>query len=51
MVLYINQTGKLSVSQQNLAVTTIYPEIVAEMYPYFDNEHLSDFVKNNLWFL
>jgi len=40
-----------SVSQQNLPVTTLYPEMVAEMYPHFENEHLSDFGKNNLWFL
>ncbi len=40
-----------SVSQQSLPVTTLYPEMVAEMYPHFDNEHLSDFGKNNLWFL
>jgi len=40
-----------SVSQQNLPVTTLYPEMVAEMYPHFENEHLPDFGKNNLWFL
>jgi len=40
-----------SISQQSLPVTTLYPEMVAEMYPHFENEHLSDFGKNNLWFL
>jgi hypothetical protein len=39
------------ISQQSLPVTTLYPEMVAEMYPHFENEHLSDFGKNNLWFL
>lgn len=40
-----------SVSQQNLPVTTIYPEMVAEIYPHFENENLPDFGKSNLWFL
>jgi hypothetical protein len=40
-----------SISQQSLPVTTLYPEMVAEIYPHFENEHLSDFGKNNLWFL
>lgn len=40
-----------SISQQNLPVTTIYPEMVAEIFPHFENEHLPDFGKSNLWFL
>ena len=40
-----------SVSQQNLPVTTIYPEMVAEIYPHFDEDNLPDFGKSNLWFL
>lgn len=40
-----------SVSQQSLLVNTLYPEMIAEMYPHIENEHLSDFGKNNLWFL
>jgi hypothetical protein len=36
---------------EKLSVTTMCPEMVAEMYPHFENEHLSDFGKNNLWFL
>ncbi|TAD92156.1 MAG: hypothetical protein EAY75_03200 [Bacteroidetes bacterium] len=40
-----------STNQQSLPVTIKYPEMVAEMYPHFENEHLSDFGKNNLWFL
>ena len=40
-----------SVSQQSLPVTTLYPEMVAQMYPHFENQHLTDFGKENLWFL
>ena len=40
-----------SISQQNLPVTTKYPEMVAEIYPHFENENLPDFGKSNLWFL
>ena len=40
-----------SVSQQNIPVTIAYPEMVAEMFPYFRQGHISDFGKNNLWFL
>ena len=40
-----------SISQQNLPVTTKYPEMVAQIYPHFENEHLPEFGKNNLWFL
>lgn len=41
-----------SVSQQNLPVTTKYPEMVAEIAPYFNANHIpesSDY--HNLWFL
>lgn len=40
-----------SVSQQNLPVTTIYPEMVAEIIPHFKEHHLPEFGRNNLWFL
>lgn len=40
-----------SISQQNLPVTTRYSEMVAEIYPHFENEHLPEFGKKNLWFL
>jgi hypothetical protein len=40
-----------SVSQQNLPVTLAYPEMVAEMFPYFKYEKLPDNGKNSLWFL
>ena len=40
-----------SISQQNLPVTTKYPEMVAKIFPHFQNEHLPEFGKNNLWFL
>ena len=40
-----------SISQQNLPVTTKYPEMVAEIYPHFTNENLPEFGKKNLWFL
>lgn len=40
-----------SVSQQNLPVTTKYPEMVAQIYPYFTYDNMPDFGKSNLWFL
>ena len=40
-----------SLSQQNLPVTIKYPEMVAEMFPYFDGYEIPDFGKDNLWFL
>ena len=40
-----------SISQQNLPVTTKYPEMVAEIFPHFEYNHLPDFGKENLWFL
>ncbi len=40
-----------SVSQQSLPVTTLYPEMVAKMYPHFEHDKLPDFGKENLWFL
>jgi len=40
-----------SISQQNLPVTTIYPEMVAEIFPHFERDDLPEFAKKNLWFL
>jgi len=40
-----------SVTQQNLPVTVKYPEMVAQIYPYFESNNIPDFGKNNLWFL
>ena len=40
-----------SVSQQNLPVTLAYPEMVAEMFPYFRYEKLPEYGKQSLWFL
>lgn len=40
-----------SISQQNLPVTTKYPEMVAEIFPHFEHNHLPEFGKENLWFL
>jgi hypothetical protein len=40
-----------SISQQNLPVTTIYPEMVAEVFPHFERDDLPEFAKKNLWFL
>ena len=40
-----------SLTQQNLPVTIKYPEMVAEMFPYFDGYEIPDFGKDNLWFL
>ncbi len=40
-----------SVKQQNLPVTIKYPEMVAEIFPYFDNKSIPSFGRDNLWFL
>lgn len=40
-----------SVRQQNLPVTIKYPEMVAEMFPYFDGKEIPAFGKDKLWFL
>jgi len=40
-----------SVKQQNLPVTIKYPEMVAEIFPYFGIEELMPFGRTNLWFL
>lgn len=40
-----------SISQQNLPVTTLYPEMVARIYPYFEDDNIPEFGKSNLWFL
>lgn len=38
-------------SQQSLPVTIKYPEMVAQIYPYFKYDKLPEFGKENLWFL
>ncbi len=40
-----------SVSQQNLPVTIKYPEMVAEIFPYFSKDKLPEHGKESLWFL
>ena len=40
-----------SISQQNLPVTTLYPEMVAKIYPHFDDPNIPEFGRSNLWFL
>lgn len=40
-----------STNQQSLPVTIKYPEMVAQIYPYFTYDKLADFGKENLWFL
>lgn len=40
-----------SVRQQNMPVTIKYPEMVASFVPFFPNNTIPDFGKNNLWFL
>jgi hypothetical protein len=40
-----------SVRQQNLPVTIKYPEMVASFVPFFPNQTIPDFGKDNLWFL
>lgn len=40
-----------SVKQQNLPITVAYPEMVAQMVPYFNDRELPSFGKTNMWFL
>ena len=40
-----------SVKQQNIPVTILYPEMVAEILPFFDDKKITAFGKENLWFL
>ena len=40
-----------SLAQQSLPVTVSYPEMVAEVAPYFEGGIIPDGGKNNLWFL
>ncbi|WP_234571620.1 hypothetical protein [Rhodohalobacter sp. 614A] len=40
-----------SVSQQSIPVTVKYPEMVAEMFPWFESLTLPSFGRKNLWFL
>ncbi len=40
-----------SLSQQNLPVTIKYPEMLAEVAPYFGDPDIPDASKNSLWFL
>lgn len=40
-----------SVKQQNLPVTIKYPEMLAEIFPHFENKTIPSFGKDNLWFL
>jgi hypothetical protein len=40
-----------SVSQQNIPVTISYPEMVAQMFPYFKQPQIPEFGTAKLWFL
>ena len=40
-----------SVKQQNLPVTIKYPEMIAQMMPYFNNTSIDTINTKNLWFL
>jgi hypothetical protein len=40
-----------SVTQQNLPVTIKYLEMVAEKYPHFERNNISDIGKESLWFI
>lgn len=40
-----------SVSIQSLPVTIKYPEMVAEKFPYFEEDTMPEFGKRNFWFL
>ncbi len=48
---YILLIDRPSVRQQNLPVTIKYPEMVAQIAPYFEGDDIPDYGKNNLWFL
>jgi beta-lactamase class D len=49
--IHICSTILLEIRQQNLPVTIKYPEMVAEIFPYFDGYEFPYFGKDNLWFL
>ena len=40
-----------SVQHQSLPITVKYPEMIAEMFPYFEGNEIPDFGKDKLWFL
>jgi len=40
-----------SLTQQNLPITIKYPEMIAEIFPYFDGFEIPEFGKDKLWFL
>jgi len=40
-----------SVRQQNFPVTIKYPEMVTEIFPYFESDIIPQFGRQNLWFL
>jgi hypothetical protein len=40
-----------SIKQQNLPITIKYPEMAAEIFPFFEGDKLPALSKNNLWFL
>lgn len=40
-----------SLKQQSLPVTITYPEMVADMFPHFENQAIPEFGQKNLWFL
>ena len=40
-----------SVKMQNVPITIVYPELVAQYVPHFNDEDLPEFGKHNLWML
>lgn len=40
-----------TVSTSNMPVTILYPEMVAEKFPYFESDTIPEFGKRNFWFL
>lgn len=46
----ISQMYLKSNSKQNLTITTKYSEMVTEIFPHFEHNHLPEFGKECLWF-
>ena len=40
-----------SVKQQNFPITVVYPKMVTQIVPYFNDRVLPPFGKTNMWFL
>lgn len=50
----VYQFGRMfwkSISQKNLPIRTIYPEMVDVVFPHLERDDQSKFAKRNIWFL